>query len=268
MVNLFKRQKDTLIVSCLEDVVFLHPPPTSPPASSPPLSREQLAAQEPSSHDPILRGQVTLVTQSSRRARRIRVELVGRCTRHGGDGSHNYEASATLEKSLEIDLQGEKLDAGTHTWDFSFIIPSSTAVGERSNYGTVRHSIRATLHGVGNFRDLTSVPKSIFVIANPAPPGDLPSGLEIDVRHPANELGPIALHVSSPHLTVASLLFMSVTFEDPPEGLKIMSVQAFVRQEFEIHYSASEIPVSHPPVQRKLLFYADSRLHRRPLLDR
>lgn len=115
MVNLFKRQKDSLIVSCLEDVVFLHPPPTSPPASSPPLSPEELAAQEPSSHDPILRGQVTLVTQSARKARRIRVELVGRCTRHGGDGSHNYEASATLEKSLEIDLQGERLEAGTHT---------------------------------------------------------------------------------------------------------------------------------------------------------
>lgn len=103
------------------------------------------------------------------------------------------------------------------------------------------------------------MPKPIFVIANPAPPGDLPSGalqcclglrsntqltyelaltlagLEIDVHHPTNELGPIALHVSSPHLTVASLLFLSVTFEKPPEGLKIMSVQAFVRQEFEIH---------------------------------
>lgn len=100
------------------------------------------------------------------------------------------------------------------------------------------------------------------------------------MRHPTDELGPLALHVSSPHLTVASLLFMSVTFENPPDGLKIISVQAFVRQEFEIHCeapstcctssagsltpldafadSASEIPVSHPPVQRKLLFYADS----------
>ncbi|GAA5848782.1 hypothetical protein JCM9279_002944 [Rhodotorula babjevae] len=253
--GLFSRRKDTISVSVLEDTLFLHPP--SSPASPAPRTSDEFASQEPT-HDPILRGQVSLVCSAPRKARRIRVELVGRVTRHGGDGSHNYESSVSLDKHLEIDLHGERLERGTHTYDFSFIIPSSTAVGERSNFGTVRHTVRAVLVGVGTFQDLVSMPRPVYLIANPAAPGDLPSGLEIDVRHTQSELGPISLHISSPHLTVASLIFLSVCFEQPPEGMKIMSVQAFVRQEFEVHYSDEQVPVSKPPMQRKLLFYIDS----------
>ncbi|GAA5956901.1 hypothetical protein JCM21900_006284 [Sporobolomyces salmonicolor] len=272
MVLSLRSRKDTLSIALLEDTLFLSPPPPSlasslASASSRPSSDTTPRQSEPS-HDPILRGQISLVCHSPRKARRISVELVGRATRHGGDGSHSYESSTTLEKSLEIDLGGEQLERGTHTWDFSFIIPSTTAVGERSNFGTVRHLVRATLCGFGSFRDLSSMPQALYLIANPAQAGELPSGLEIDVRHPGSlssssmpgefDLGPIALHVSSPHLTVASLLFLSVTFERPPEGLKVMSVSAFVAQEFEIYYSNPEVPTSRPSKQNKLLFYVDS----------
>ncbi|CEQ40475.1 SPOSA6832_02102 [Sporobolomyces salmonicolor] len=303
MVLSLRSRKDTLSIALLEDTLFLSPPPPSlasslASASSRPSSDTTPRQSEPS-HDPILRGQISLVCHAPRKARRISVELVGRATRHGGDGSHSYESSATLEKSLEIDLGGEQLERGTHTsagreppgrknagrWDFSFIIPSTTAVGERSNFGTVRHlehrlpglnrldhrffsTVRATLCGFGSFRDLSSMPQALYLIANPAQAGELPSGLEIDVRHPGSlssssmpgefDLGPIALHVSSPHLTVASLLFLSVTFERPPEGLKVMSVSAFVAQEFEIYYSNPEVPTSRPSKQKKLLFYVDS----------
>ncbi|GAA5985398.1 hypothetical protein JCM11641_000143 [Rhodosporidiobolus odoratus] len=247
VLNLRRNRKDELKIHLLEDCVFVSPP-TSPPSPS--------HIQEPSSHDPILRGQVVLVCNAPRRATRIKVDLTGIAAKHGGDASFNFEQQETLRKHLEIDLKGERLDSGTHTWDFSFIIPSSTAVSERSVYGTVRHSVRAVLQGAGSTRDLSSTIRPIWLVGNPAPPGELPSGLEVDVRHPGSELGPISLHLSSPHLTVASLLFMGVTFEEPPEGLKIMSVQAFVRQDFEIYYSGN--PVQRPPTQRKLLFYADS----------
>ncbi|KAG0661971.1 hypothetical protein C6P46_003676 [Rhodotorula mucilaginosa] len=239
MVAFFKRARDSIYVSFLEDILYLHPPSL---------------AEEPS-HDPILRGQVTLLLNAPRRAKKIRVDLVGRATRHAGDGGYAYESSQCLDKHLEIDLQGETLAKGTHTWDFSFILPSATAVTERSDFGTIRHSV---LHGYGTFRDISSSPKPVWLIANPAAPGDLPSGLEIDVRQELRDIGPIALHISSPHLTVASLIFLGITLESPPEGLKIMSVQAFVRQQFEIHYTNPDLPVSHPPEQRKLLFYADS----------
>lgn len=99
MVAFFKRTKDEIHVSFLEDILYLHPPSL---------------ADEPS-HDPILRGQVTLILATPRKAKKIRVELVGRATRHAGDGGYAYESSPCLEKHLEIDLLGEVLGKGTHT---------------------------------------------------------------------------------------------------------------------------------------------------------
>lgn len=188
-------------------------------------------------------------------------------------------------------------------WDFSFIVPSTTAVSERSVYGSIRYSgqsllgflqiyslrllvfdrsrltvdceypVRATLYGAANVRDLSSTVQPVWLIANPSPEGELPSGLEIDVRHNGNlrslestsssdeqhvHLGPISLHISSPHLTVASLLFLSVTFERPPEGLKIMSVSAFILQSFDITFVDKTVPPVKPHSQKKLLFWVDS----------
>ncbi|GAA5927870.1 uncharacterized protein JCM15063_006022 [Sporobolomyces koalae] len=300
MVLSLKSKRDEMSIALLEDTLFLSPsvPPhdafrSDSPTSSPPRSTgqqgpesdslERESLQMPSveashdhhaepTNDPILRGQVTLKIHSARRAKKIRVQLIGRSAAHGGDGSTSYEATTTLEKNLEIDLKGERLEKGTHTWDFSFIIPASTPVSERSYYGSIRHSVRATLYGAANVRDLSSAVQPIWLIANPSPEGELPSGLEIDVRHSgllrsldsagASEddvqLGPISLHVSSPHLTVASLLFLSVTFENPPHGLKIMSVSAFILQSFDVTFTDKTITPVKPASQKKLLFWVDS----------
>lgn len=132
----------------------------------------------------------------------------------------------------------------------------------------------------------------LWLIGNPSPEGELPSGpsrshtqslrkearthlklapsgLEIDVRNNGRlqaldnydsdiNLGPISLHVSSPHLTVASLLFLSITFERPPEGLKIMSVSAHILQSFDISFTDKSIQPVKPTPQKKLLFWVDS----------
>ncbi|GAA5832491.1 hypothetical protein JCM5353_003257 [Sporobolomyces roseus] len=289
MVLSLRTRKDELGIAFLEDTLYLAPPtpafgssstPPSTPAStsnapSRSPSEEHLpeghlnAPQSEPSNDPILRGQVTLVNHAPRKVKKIRVQLVGRSAAHGGDGSTSYEATNTLEKTLEIDLKGERLEKGTHTWDFSFIIPSTTAVSERSVYGSIRHSVRATLFGAGSTRDLSSMVQPLWLIGNPSPEGELPSGLEIDVRNNGRlqaldnydsdiNLGPISLHVSSPHLTVASLLFLSITFERPPEGLKIMSVSAHILQSFDISFTDKSIQPVKPTPQKKLLFWVDS----------
>ncbi|GAA5893256.1 uncharacterized protein JCM6883_007611 [Sporobolomyces salmoneus] len=296
VLSSLKSRKDELSIALLEDTLFLNPPP--PPAlsvigseSSSYVSTSQSSSTsystlnaatpatsahdtEPSqsepSNDKLLRGQLTLTLSHARRAKKIRVQLIGRSAAHGGDGSTSYEARNTLEKSLEIDLKGEKLEKGVYTWDFSFIVPSTTAVSERSVYGSIRYSVRATLIGAANVRDLTSPVQPVWLIANPSPEGELPSGIEVDVRHTGTlrsletdptediNLGPIFLHISSPHLTVASLLFLSVTFENPPEGLKIMSVSAFILQSFDITFEDTKIPPVKPAAQKKLLFWVDS----------
>ncbi|GAA5844654.1 hypothetical protein JCM3766R1_005975 [Sporobolomyces carnicolor] len=279
VLSSLKSRKDELTIALLEDTLFLNPAPPlfgSDDAAARSISTSdgpsagEVAQAEPA-NDKLLRGQVSLVIGHARRAKKIRVQLVGRSAAHGGDGSTSYEARTTLDKNLEIDLKGEKLEKGTHTWDFSFIVPSTTAVSERSVYGSIRYSVRATLYGAANVRDLSSTVQPLWLIANPSPEGELPSGLEIDVRHNGNlrpsssqphaddvDLGPIALHISSPHLTVASLLFLSVTFERPPEGLKIMSVSAFILQSFDVTFVDKSIPPVKPPSQKKLLFWVDS----------
>jgi len=135
MVLSLRTRKDELSIAFLEDTLYLAPPtpafgssstPPSTPAStsnapsrSPSeehLPEENLnAPQSEPSNDPILRGQVTLINHAPRKAKKIRVQLVGRSAAHGGDGSTSYEATNTLEKTLEIDLKGERLEKGTHT---------------------------------------------------------------------------------------------------------------------------------------------------------
>jgi hypothetical protein len=51
------------------------------------------------------------------------------------------------------------------------------------------------------------------------------TGLEVTVKDNSGEVGPIALQLSSPHLTVASLCFLNITFESPPD-MEILSVGA------------------------------------------
>lgn len=136
MVLSLRTRKDELSIAFLEDTLYLAPPtpsfgssstPPSTPAStsnapSRSPSEEHLpegdlnAPQSEPSNDPILRGQVTLINHAPRKAKKIRVQLVGRSAAHGGDGSTSYEATNTLEKTLEIDLKGERLEKGTHTY--------------------------------------------------------------------------------------------------------------------------------------------------------
>jgi len=136
MVLSLRTRKDELSIAFLEDTIYLTPPTPSPsfgsspsssstpppsnaPSTSP--SEEYLpeadlnASQSEPSNDPILRGQVTLINHAPRKAKKIRVQLVGRSAAHGGDGSTSYEATNTIEKTLEIDLKGERLEKGTHS---------------------------------------------------------------------------------------------------------------------------------------------------------
>jgi hypothetical protein len=53
---------------------------------------------------------------------------------------------------------------------------------------------------------------------------------------------PLAFHLSCPHLTVASLLFMNISFLAPP-ALVILSVTGYVLQQFTIDCAYITIPL-------------------------
>ncbi|KAL8277053.1 hypothetical protein RQP46_010587 [Phenoliferia psychrophenolica] len=234
------RRKDKLTVRLNEDTVFVHP--QAVPSGRP-------------TDDPILRGTVTLTLAAPRRVTTISCQLKGVVT--VGAGDYRYDTSLSLLKTLAIDVGGERLAKGEHSYHFSFIIPSSTATQERSKYGTCRHTVRAWCDGLGSFGSTVFSPFiPVWIIANPAAPGELPQGLEIVVQDFGGDIGPIAMHVSSSHLTVSSLVFLNITFLAPP-ALKIMSVAAFIQQSFELTYLDPAIGTFSPPRQRKTLFYAD-----------
>lgn len=83
-----------------------------------------------------------------------------------------------------------------------------------------------------------------------------------------DDLGPIGLSVSSPHLTVASLIHFKLTLAAPVEAATILSVSASISQRFEIHYDALKRGVAQPPPRRHIIFHVDSTTATSPdLLD-
>lgn len=91
------RNNDKLTVELNEDTVFLHPSSDGNP-----------------SDDPFLRGTLTLSLSAPRRITRLRVQLKGLVTMHGG-GEYRYETSQTLVKTLDLDIGNERLSKGVHS---------------------------------------------------------------------------------------------------------------------------------------------------------
>lgn len=60
---------------------------------------------------------------------------------------------------------------------------------------------------------------------------------------------PIGLMVSSPHLTVASLVNIRLAFPAPPQDATITSIQGIISQSFTISYSDSSKVATPPPQQ-------------------
>lgn len=222
-----------------QDTIFVHP-----------------HAPDQPSDDPLLRGSVTLNLQGTRAISKIRVQLRGVITMHGG-GDYRYETNSSLLKTLEIEIGAQRLEKGEHRFNFAFIVPSNTAVSERSKFGTVRHTVRAVCEGLGAFgTTIASLYVPLWIIANPSPQGELPEGLEVVVQDFGAEVGPLAFTVSSAHLTVASLLFLNISFLAPP-ALTIMSVTGYIAQQFTVTYDDPSIGTAAPTSQKKLLFYVD-----------
>lgn len=81
-------------------------------------------------------------------------------------------------------------------------------------------------------------------------------------------MGPVGLSISSPHLTVASLIHFKLTLAAPVEAATILSVSASISQRFEIHYDTNKRGVAQPPPRRHIIFHVDSTTATSPnLLD-
>lgn len=207
------------------------------------------------SDDPEVRGTVLLTLPSKRPIKAIRVVLEGICDANGG-GGYPYETTTTLQKRLNLELGGEMLEAGDHVFNFSFIVPSSTAVFQRSTYGRVRHYVKAKVDFSSALSStISSSPIMLWISATESSTHDIPEPLEINVEHFSEDLGPIAIGISSPHLTVSSLVAFRVAFVAPSQRATIQSISAFITQNFSIHYEDGS--VAQPPPKRYQLTTID-----------
>ncbi|KAK4056637.1 hypothetical protein OIO90_002485 [Microbotryomycetes sp. JL221] len=242
----FKLTKPKLSVTLLSDTLFLHPPQPGE-----------------TGQDELLRGIVDLQLSSARTLDKIHIELkgIGSLT---SQSNQTHVQFPTLVKTLSIDVSNQLLKQGKHSWSFNLSVPASTAIQERCAYGSIRHLVRAWITEQTSFlgslsSTIESDPIPVFLISSPCDRGEVPSGLELDVRQPSQELGQVNLRVSTPHLTVASLAFLSITLDSPPPA-HVLSVSAYIVQSFKIDYPDKRINQLKPPKQRRLLFYADQTM--------
>ncbi|GAA5895076.1 hypothetical protein JCM6882_008278 [Rhodosporidiobolus microsporus] len=213
-----------------EDLVFVHP----------------IASDYPTA-DPVLRG-TALVSLPSRRAiKNFKVVLEGACDAYGGAG-WQYESSVTLHKELEQNFGGQFFEAGDHAFNFSFIIPSSTAVSQRSVHGRIRHYVKAHVEFDGGMRStvVSSAPTAFWIAANSSAPGELPLPTDLSFQHYSSDLGPVGIGISSPHLTAAALCSVRLSLLGPPQNISIVSVKGIVTQTFEIEYKNGKVARPKP----------------------
>ncbi|GAA5861339.1 hypothetical protein JCM8547_006097 [Rhodosporidiobolus lusitaniae] len=223
-------------VTVAEDQLFICPLPSDFPSS-----------------DPVLRGVVTISLPSPRAIKEIRVVLQGKCELYETEG-WKYEPQVTLRKELLDEVGGEALPEGKHSFDFSFIIPCSTAVSNRSKYGHVRHHIMAEAVLDRGFlkRTLISKPIPLWIVANPSPQGELPVPTEVLLQYSDECLGPLAISFSSRHLTVSSLCRVQVYLPELPRPVSILAIETFITQGFSLQFKDGKT-LEPPPAKRCLI---------------
>ncbi|GAA6023506.1 hypothetical protein JCM11491_006605 [Sporobolomyces phaffii] len=237
-------------VSLEEDQLFVHPVDSDYPTP-----------------DPVLKGTVLLNLPSKRAITRFKVVLEGLCDISPGPGHNAYESSTTLRKELVTEFGGEMFEAGAHHFNFAFIIPSSTAVYQRSVHGRVRHWVKATVEFDGVlYPSASSAPTALWITANPSPPGELPLPTDVTYQHFSPDLGPVGIHVSSPHFTVAALCNLKISLLGAPTAVTINSIKGYINQSF--HLTLEEGKVAKPKPARFELVKVDKGANPCPYVPR
>ncbi|KAK4705371.1 hypothetical protein P7C70_g816, partial [Phenoliferia sp. Uapishka_3] len=223
---------------------------------------------ESESEDPLVRGTVVLSLVKRRALRSLGVTFKGICDVKGGP-AWPYETTPTLSLKLDLDLNGEIFEAGEHTFNFSFLLPSSSAVFHSSTFGRVRHhcaldfsfgprlhwlTYAAIVKATVKFANLSGgsvaspfVP--LWIFASAGGHGDLPEALKISIDHFHHDLGQIVGSLTSPHLTSASLVQAQLSFIAPEKRIKIISIKTSIHETFEILYNDASKRVC-PPARR------------------
>jgi hypothetical protein len=120
------------------------------------------------------------------------------------------------------------------SFEFSFIIPSSSPPFERYRHGRVRYVVTATALGAGRGRSAVSIWREVFVIVQATPDGG-PVPLDIQYHDVHEALGPLSVSLTSASLTVGGTATLSILHPDPPPGLSVHVIRVFLEQTVELY---------------------------------
>ncbi|TIA70912.1 hypothetical protein E3P91_02859 [Wallemia ichthyophaga] len=215
----------------------------------------------PSSEDEdVIRGVVELYLPSSRKIHGIEVRLIGSQCINFPSGA--YETFPVLDKFVEIDKT--YLEKGTHKFEFSIIIPSSTPGYERCAYGRVYYYVRAKAISAGPLGfDLTDS-REVLLVINPNPEGE-PSGLSWHHDQIIDGLGAMSIDVESTHLTIGGPVHLRLHLHEPPKGATLHCINVSLLQYITLRNRDRSKEEKAPAVAVKF-FQLGSRKHE-PLLS-
>ncbi|KAK4049122.1 hypothetical protein OIO90_005592 [Microbotryomycetes sp. JL221] len=245
VLNLVGLAQPHLDIKLDESVLFLHPAPPDQPAQ-----------------DPIVQGTVTLRLPKKRTLNHLTVRLVGRQDISWAEGKP-LETHTTLDKEVSLFGKGKRdveLDKGEHKFEFSIIVPSSTACCERCKYGKTRHSVFAKAKGLGQLgTDILSTERAVFLIANPGGAGlsSPPPSLDYRFEGVLDDIGPYTMALQSQHVMVSGLLLFRFNLVSPPVHVAIYSIKVKVHQYYTLHSPTDINRVATPPPEVRTIMVLD-----------
>lgn len=239
-------------------IVFLHPRSNE---NNDEDDDSSINLPPPASEDEdVIRGVVELYLPSSRKIHGIEVRLIGSQCINFPSGA--YETFPVLDKYVEIDKT--YLEKGTHKFEFSIIIPSSTPGYERCAYGRVYYYVRAKAISAGPLGfDLTDS-REVLLVINPNPAGE-PSGLSWHHDQIIDGLGAMSIDLESTHLTIGGPVHLRLHLHEPPKGATLHCINVSLLQYITLRNKDRSKEEKAPAVAVKF-FQIGSRKHE-PLLN-
>ncbi|KAL8279485.1 hypothetical protein RQP46_008047 [Phenoliferia psychrophenolica] len=207
----------------------------------------------------VLRGLVKISSPTTRAAKALVITFEGITYLNGAPGGWDREKVCTIRRELVLPFGDGILRAGNHGFEFSFVIPSTTAVSNTAvTLAQSRHYVLAPT---------VETRASVFLVALPDEPGSIPDPYQKTHDHISADLGPVRVNFFSPHLTQSSLLHLRVLIAGPPTPVQIQSIRVFLKPTYEVEYSDRTRP-QLPPLMHDLQYIDLDRPHRPNFINR
>ncbi|KAH8926803.1 hypothetical protein BT69DRAFT_1317341 [Atractiella rhizophila] len=164
-----------------------------------------------------------------------------------------WEEWTPIDKELRLPASSKLFAPGEYTFEFSFIIPASSAPYDRGQYGRVYHKLTAIAKGVGMFGSNISSEALLPVVVNPTPENCTPAGLSLEVQDIHDEVGPYLVSALSRNMMVAGVIVLGFSLAAPPSRLHIFTVTWSILQTYHLKFPKSKTE-SHPPPQTRIIW--------------